>query len=66
MTKRLIKVLNKVPEKYIIELAMNTNHVIQLNENETFNVNLIHANHCLGAVMFLFEGYFGRILSTGN
>jgi hypothetical protein len=29
-------------------------------------VQLIDANHCAGAVMFVFEGQFGRILYTGD
>ncbi|XP_061487946.1 5' exonuclease Apollo isoform X2 [Rhineura floridana] len=33
---------------------------------ETMTVTLIDANHCPGSVMFLFEGYFGAILYTGD
>ena len=33
---------------------------------EKMTVTVIDANHCPGAVMFLFDGYFGRILYTGD
>ncbi|XP_076915229.1 uncharacterized protein LOC143574511 [Bidens hawaiensis] len=33
---------------------------------ESFNVTAFDANHCPGAVMFLFEGAFGNILHTGD
>ncbi len=33
---------------------------------ETMTVTVIDANHCPGAVMLLFDGYFGRILYTGD
>ena len=33
---------------------------------EQMTVRLIYADHCPGAVMFLFEGYFGTILHTGD
>jgi DNA cross-link repair 1B protein len=39
---------------------------MSLNADESFNVTLIDANHCPGAVMFLFEGFFGHILATGD
>ena len=33
---------------------------------ETMTVTVINANHCPGAVMYLFDGDFGRILYTGD
>ena len=32
----------------------------------TVCVTAIDANHCPGAAMFIFEGYFGKILYTGD
>ena len=32
----------------------------------TVTVTAIDANHCPGSAMFYFEGYFGRILYTGD
>lgn len=48
--------LKGVDEKLIMELDMNRTHIMRLGESTTFNVTLIDANHCPGAVMFLFEG----------
>lgn len=56
VTKKLIMDLKGVDEKFIMELDLNRTHIMRLDENTTFNVTLIDANHCPGAVMFLFEG----------
>lgn len=37
-----------------------------VSDQEKLTVTLIDANHCPGAVMFLFQGYFGNILYTGD
>lgn len=37
-----------------------------MEEQETMTVTLFDANHCPGSVMFLFSGYFGDILYTGD
>jgi len=66
ITKKLIIDLKGIKPEYIIELEMTKTHIMKLDANETFNVTLLDANHCPGAVMFLFEGYFGNILATGD
>jgi hypothetical protein len=48
--------LKNIDEKYIMPLDMHRTHIMRLDENTTFNVTLIDANHCPGAVMLLFEG----------
>ncbi|XP_069094816.1 5' exonuclease Apollo-like [Pleurodeles waltl] len=58
----------QVNQNLIRPLEIGVGHKINLDELglETMTVTLIDANHCPGSVMFLFEGYFGTILYTGD
>ncbi|XP_006213775.1 5' exonuclease Apollo isoform X1 [Vicugna pacos] len=58
----------QVSKQWIRALEIGESHVLPLDEigRETMTVTLIDANHCPGSVMFLFEGYFGTILYTGD
>ncbi|XP_021489866.2 5' exonuclease Apollo [Meriones unguiculatus] len=58
----------QVSKQWIRALEIGESHVLPLDEigQETMTVTLIDANHCPGSVMFLFEGYFGTILYTGD
>nr|XP_014347694.1 PREDICTED: 5' exonuclease Apollo isoform X2 [Latimeria chalumnae] len=58
----------KVDKKWIHPLEVGESHMLSLDEFDlvTMTVTLIDANHCPGSVMFLFEGYFGTILYTGD
>ena len=50
----------------VIPLQENQTHMLHLEGQRTMNVTLINANHCPGAVMFLWQGDFGTILYTGD
>ncbi|XP_047640922.1 5' exonuclease Apollo [Phacochoerus africanus] len=58
----------QVSKQWIRALEVGESHILPLDEvgRETMTVTLIDANHCPGSVMFLFEGYFGTILYTGD
>ncbi|XP_078496663.1 5' exonuclease Apollo [Lissotriton helveticus] len=68
VTGRILHHKLQVNTNLIRPLELNVGHKINLDELgvNTMTVTLIDANHCPGSVMFLFEGYFGTILYTGD
>lgn len=58
----------QVKEQWIHPLELDEPYKLPLDDigKETMTVTLIDANHCPGSVMFLFQGYFGSILYTGQ
>ncbi|EGW08735.1 5' exonuclease Apollo isoform X1 [Cricetulus griseus] len=68
ITAHLLHRRLQVSKQWIRALEVGESHVLPLDETgqETMTVTLIDANHCPGSVMFLFEGYFGTILYTGD
>nr|XP_046253497.1 5' exonuclease Apollo [Scatophagus argus] len=67
-TATLLRLRLQVKEKWIHPLELGEPYLLPLDDigKERLTVTLIDANHCPGAVMFLFEGYFGSILYTGD
>ncbi|KAJ8393552.1 hypothetical protein AAFF_G00060250 [Aldrovandia affinis] len=67
-TATLLTLKLQVKQKWIHPLEEGEAHLLPLDDigKETLTVTLIDANHCPGAVMFLFQGYFGTILYTGD
>lgn len=65
---RLLGNLVGIDPTLAVPLEVNKSHVIPIDGSglQTLTVTVIPANHIQGAVMFLFEGYFGRIFYTGN
>ncbi|XP_069617872.1 5' exonuclease Apollo [Ranitomeya imitator] len=68
VTARILKHKLQVKNTWINPLEVGDCHMLPLDDtgNETVAVTLIDANHCPGSVMFLFEGYFGTVLYTGD
>ena len=68
LTKKLVTAKRGVNSDLVTGLPLDEHIIISLDEqgHETMSVTLIDANHCPGSVMFIFEGYFGKILYTGD
>lgn len=67
-TRKLLLDQFQLSPSLVLGLEMNETHCLTFEgeSDKTLSVTLLDANHCPGAVMFLFEGYFGRILYTGD
>ncbi|XP_029995614.1 5' exonuclease Apollo [Sphaeramia orbicularis] len=67
-TATLLTLKLQVKEQWIHPLELGEPHLLPLDDigKERLTVTLIDSNHCPGSVMFLFEGYFGSILYTGD
>ena len=68
LTKKLVTAKLGVNSDLVTGLPLDEHIIINLDEQgqETMSVTLIDANHCPGSAMFIFEGYFGKVLYTGD
>ncbi|KAF7668800.1 hypothetical protein LDENG_00287000 [Lucifuga dentata] len=68
VTATLLRLKLRVKERWIHPLELGEPYMLPLDDigKETLTVTLMDANHCPGAVMFLFQSYFGSILYTGD
>jgi DNA cross-link repair 1B protein len=69
LTARLLLNKFKIRPDLIVELEIGESrllHVVGPTERVSVSVTVLDANHCPGSAMFIFEGYFGRILYTGD
>ena len=68
ITRKLAIAKLGLKSELVVGLPLDEVVIINLDEigRETMTVTLIDANHCPGSVMFIFEGYFGKILYTGD
>ena len=68
VTRKLAIAKLGLRSELVVGLPLDEPVTINLDEvgEEMMSVTLIDANHCPGSVMFVFEGYFGKILYTGD
>lgn len=68
ITGRLLEERFQIDRSLICPLETGSSHIVYMDcdQMEQMSVKVIDARHCPGSVMFLFEGYFGNVLYTGD
>lgn len=68
VTGKLLVERYDIDASLISPLETGCSHILYVDYDqiEQMSVTVINAHHCPGSVMFFFEGYFGKILYTGD
>ncbi|XP_062520003.1 5' exonuclease Apollo-like [Corticium candelabrum] len=68
ISARLLQMTFQLPPEIITVLDIGSPTLISVDfsAQQFITVTAMDANHCPGSLMFLFEGYFGKILYTGD
>lgn len=68
VTGKLLVERYDIDASLISPLETGCSHILYIDSDqiEQMSVTVINAHHCPGSVMFFFEGYFGKILYTGD